>query len=142
MKELLKAVWGRIKSEIVNAACALVTVITIIVYAAYGATYNYFDLIVFYGLMLSLVCNVICVAVEAKWSNLFKPLSVMFMCVAFSLFFLNSVPVWADRLNNITMYGSRGTLVPVVFILVFELMVIVAGIVSCFLKDKGDKKNG
>ncbi len=56
------------------------------------------------------------------------------------LFFLNSYPVWADRLNNISMYGSRGTLVPVIALLVLMVAAIVAGIVSCFTQKEGKAK--
>ena len=63
-------------------------------------------------------------------------------CITFGmgLFFLNSYPVWADRLNNISMYGSRGTLVPVIALLVLMVAAIVAGIVSCFTQKEGKAK--
>ena len=57
-----------------------------------------------------------------------------------SLTLLNSYPVWADRLNNISMYGSRGTLVPVIALLVLMVAAIVAGIVSCFTQKEGKAK--
>ncbi|MFR1309401.1 MAG: hypothetical protein ACLSCO_11280 [Gallintestinimicrobium sp.] len=49
-------------------------------------------------------------------------------------FFLNSYPVWADRLNGIDMYGSRGTLLPVITILVLCFATAIIGIVSCFMR--------
>ena len=50
------------------------------------------------------------------------------------LFFLNSYPVCADRLNNITMYGARGSLVPVVAIILLCFVAAVLGIASCFTR--------
>ena len=63
-------------------------------------------------------------------------------CITFGmgLFFLNSYPVWADRLNNISMYGSRGTLLPVITLLVLMVAAIVVGIVSCFTQKEGKAK--
>lgn len=64
-------------------------------------------------------------------------------CLSFALglFFLNSFPVWADNLNGITMYASRGGLAPVVAIAAVMLACILAEIVSCFLsRGKGDAK--
>ena len=58
------------------------------------------------------------------------------LCVSFGvgLFFLNSYPVWADRLNNITMYGSRGTLFPVISIMILCFVTVIIEIVSCFTR--------
>lgn len=56
-------------------------------------------------------------ALAASACNL---LSVMCLSGAIALFFLNSFPVWADELNGITMYASRGGLPPVIVILILR----------------------
>ena len=83
-------------------------------FTVYGMVYDYFDTVVFLTLALGMV--------------------------GMGLFFLNSYPVWADRLNNISMYGSRGTLVPVITLLVLMVAAIVVGIVSCFTQKEGKAK--
>ena len=59
---------------------------------------------------------------------------VLLVSYGVGLFFLNSYPVWADRLNNITMYGARGSLVPVVAIILLCFAAAILGIASCFTR--------
>mgnify|MGYP001226784021 CR=1 FL=1 len=116
---------------IASQICALLGLVTLVIYGIYGLVYDYFDLVVFLTFTLGIVCAQGYVLVErSQFLNL-----VSVGCYAFGvgLFFLNSYPVWADRLNNITMYGSRGTLFPVILIIVLAFICILVEIVSCFL---------
>lgn len=106
--------------------------VTLIIFCIYGAVYDYFDTVVF----LTLVLGVVCAAGYALSSRLaaevLNLLAVVFVSFGVGLFFLNSYPVWADRLNNITMYGSRGTLFPVVTIMLLCFATVIIDVISCF----------
>lgn len=117
----------------IAALCgAAIAIITMIAFIIYGVTYDYFDTGVVILLILAAACGVAYALVDAKWSKMLNLLAVLLVGMAMGVFFLNSYYVWADRLNNIEMYGSRGTLVPVIAIIVMCVLSAVAFIVSCF----------
>lgn len=118
--------------------CALGSLLTLIVYAIYGAVYLYFDLVVFLALALGVVCAQGYVLCKARWGGLLNLVCVVCLSFGVGLFFLNSYPVWADRLNNISMYGSRGTLLPVVAIILLVFACVLIEIVSCFTANGKD----
>lgn len=124
-------------SEKLSRCCALLSLLTLVVYCVYGAMYDYFDIVVFLCLALAVVSAEAYVHLRGGPSELLNLLAVGLISFGVGLFFLNSYPVWADRLNNITMYGSRGTLVPVVAIMVLCFLAAWLGIVSCFTRKGG-----
>ena len=109
-------------------------------FTAYGLVYDYFDTVVFLTLALGMVGMAAYALVDRAWSELLNLAAVACITFGMGLCFLNSYPVWADRLNNISMYGSRGTLVPVITLLVLMVAAIVVGIVSCFTQKEGKAK--
>lgn len=109
-------------------------------FTVYGMVYDYFDTVVFLTLALGMVGMAAYALVDRAWSELLNLAAVAYITFGMGLFFLNSYPVWADRLNNISMYGSRGTLVPVITLLVLMVAAIVVGIVSCFTQKEGKAK--
>ena len=80
--------------------------------------YDYFDTVVSLTLALGVAGMAAYALADKVWSELLNLAAVACITFGMGLFFLNSYPVWADRLNNISMYGSRGTLVPVIALLV------------------------
>lgn len=124
------------KSMLSGILSAGFSVLTLIVFCIYGLVYDYFDLAVFLMLLAAAALMALYVLLQVKAAQLFNLISVFLISCSFALFFLNSYPVWADRLNNIKMYGSRGTLVPVILLIVMFLISTVTGIVSCFQKEK------
>ena len=106
----------------------------------YGMIYDYFDTVVSLTLALGVAGMAAYALADKVWSELLNLAAVACITFGMGLFFLNSYPVWADRLNNISMYGSRGTLVPVIALLVLMVAAIVAGIVSCFTQKEGKAK--
>lgn len=102
--------------------------------------YDYFDTVVSLTLALGVAGMAAYALADKVWSKLLNLAAVACITFGMGLFFLNSYPVWADRLNNISMYGSRGTLVPVIALLVLMVAAIVAGIVSCFTQKEGKAK--
>lgn len=108
--------------------------ITLVAFCIYGAVYDYFDIAVFLALTLGVVCAVGYVLVNHKAAEMLNLLAAISVSFAVGLFFLNSYPVWADRLNNISMYGSRGTLLPVVAIMVLSFVTVLIDVVSCFTR--------
>ena len=109
-------------------------------FTVYGMVYDYFDTVVFLTLALGMVGMAAYALVDRAWSELLNLAAVACITFGMGLVFLNSYPVWADRLNNISMYGSRGTLVPVITLLVLMVAAIVVGIVSCFTQKEGKAK--
>ena len=111
---------------------AVLGAVAFIIYVCYALIYQYFDLAVFaaYVIGIGLIVGYKCF--NTTITDFFNLLAVISFSFGLGLFFLNSYPVWADRLNNITMYGSRGTLFPVILIMVLTILAIIMGIGSCF----------
>lgn len=127
-----------LKNKTASAKLSLVSaginLITLIAFCIYGGIYEYFDSVVFLALILGVVCFVLYAMLDKLFAEILNLVGVFCVGFGLGLFFLNSYPVWADRLNNITMYGSRGTLVPVVIIILLCLVTALVGIVSCFTR--------
>ena len=121
-------------------AGAVLSAAALIGFTVYGMIYDYFDTVVSLTLALGVAGMAAYALADTVWSELLNLAAVACITFGMGLFFLNSYPVWADRLNNISMYGSRGTLVPVIALLVLMVAAIVAGIVSCFTQKEGKAK--
>lgn len=121
-------------SALASLLCAVLTVVTLVVYTAYGCEYHYFDIVVFAMYVLATVSAVGYSVWEKKLSQVLNLLAVVFLSFGLGQFFLNSYEVWADRLNGIEMYGSRGTLFPVISITILMCLAILVEIVSCFCR--------
>ena len=119
------------KLSVVGGALNL---ITLVFFCIYGVVYDYFDIVVFLTLALGVVCAVLYALMDNKVAEVLNLAAVLCVSFGVGLFFLNSYPVWADRLNNITMYGSRGTLFPVVSIMILCFVTVIIEIVSCFTR--------
>ena len=136
----MKTLLGKSLSARASLIGAALSLIALVVFIPYGIIYDYFD----GGVLLALAIGTAFATAYALWDNpvaeLFNVLAILFVTYGMGLFFLNSYPVWADRLNNITMYGSRGTLFPVVTIMLLCIASSVAGIVSCWTR-KGVTKS-
>ena len=125
-------------SSKLSQLCALLSLVTLVIYCIYGAMYDYFDLVVFLALALGVACAQSYVLYRGFGRGCLNLISVVCLSFGVGLFFLNSYPVWADRLNNIQMYGSRGTLVPVVAMMVLVFLCAIVEIISCFTLDGKD----
>lgn len=118
----------------VSLLSAALNLVTLVIFCIYGAVYDYFDTVVFLALALGVVCAVLYALMDNKVAEVLNLVAVLCVSFGVGLFFLNSYPVWADRLNNITMYGSRGTLFPVVSIMILCFVTVIIEIVSCFTR--------
>ena len=118
----------------VSLLSAALNLVTLVIFCTYGAVYDYFDTVVFAALALGVVCAVLYALMDNKVAEVLNLAAVLCVSFGVGLFFLNSYPVWADRLNNITMYGSRGTLSPVVAIMILCFVTVIIEIVSCFTR--------
>ena len=121
-------------SEKASLAAAVLDAVTLIAFCAYGMVYDYFDTVVFLMLALSAVCALCYTVLHTKLAELLNLASVFCVTFGLGLFFLNSYPVCADRLNHITMYGSRGTLVPVIAIMALCIVGAILATISCFTR--------
>lgn len=111
---------------------AALNVITLIAFCIYGMMYDYLDTVVLLTLLLGIVASAAYAFINSKAVELLNLVAIMCVSFGMGLFFLNSYPVWADRLNHISMYSSRGTLLPVITLLIMMVAVIMMDIVSCF----------
>ena len=118
----------------VSLLSAALNLVTLVIFCIYGAVYDYFDTVVFAALALGVVCAVLYALMDNKVAEVLNLVAVLCVSFGVGLFFLNSYPVWADRLNNITMYGARGSLVPVVAIILLCFATAILGIASCFTR--------
>lgn len=121
-------------------ACLLggaVNLVTLAAFCVYGIMYDYFDTVVLLTFLLGCVCAAGYLILGSRVAELLNLLAVLCVSFGLGLFFLNSYPVWADRLNNITMYASRGTLFPVISIMILCAVTVVLYIVSCFTGKEG-----
>ena len=125
---------GKSISAKLSLAAAAITLITLIVFVIYGAIYSYLDSVVILALALGVVCAAAYGLVNHKAVEFLNLVQVLLVSYGVGLFFLNSYPVWADRLNNITMYGARGSLVPGVAIILLCFAAAILGIASCFTR--------
>ena len=129
--DFIKSKSASAKLSLLSAALGLVT---LIIFCIYGVVYDYFDIVVFLTLALGVVCAAGYAMLSARGAELLNLAAVLLVTFGVGLFFLNSYPVWADRLNNISMYGSRGTLFPVILIMVLCFVTVFVEIASCFTR--------
>ena len=115
-------------------AGAVLSAAALIGFTVYGMIYDYFDTVVSLTLALGVAGMAAYALADKVWSELLNLAAVACITFGMGLFFLNSYPVWADRLNNITMYGARGSLVPVVAIILLCFATAILGIASCFTR--------
>ena len=125
---------GKSISAKLSLIAAALNLITLIAFVIYGTIYSYMDSVVVLSLLLSTVCGGVYALVDRKAAEFLNLAQVILVSYGVGLFFLNSYPVWADRLNNITMYGARGSLVPVVDVILLCFATAILGIASCFTR--------
>ena len=130
---------GKSIGRFVSLIAAVCAVACLIGYTVYGVTYDYFDALAFLCLLFAAAAGFAYFFTQSENALLRRVLAflnvvmVVFFALAFAIMVKNSIYVWADELNNITMYGSRGGLAPVIALIVAFAVVLVAAIVSCFL---------
>ncbi len=125
-------------SEILCFIGGALSLITLVIYLVYSLIYDYFDYIVVIGLALGVLSAVGYLMIKGKVSEFLNLFGVVVISYSLGIFFLNSFPVWADRLNHIDMYGARGSLVPVVIIMLLLIFAILFTIASCFSRREAE----
>ena len=123
-------------SRKISGIISVVGLVALAAYIVYGVVFDYLDSVVCLFMGAGIVLNALHFWLDARMAGTCNLLGVMCCSGAIALFFLNSYPVWADELNGITMYASRGGLPPMIAILVLLFAIAVAGIVSCFIPVK------
>ena len=128
------------KSRKMSRIGSLIGAVVLIIFCIYGAVYQYFDTVVVLGMALGIVFSELYIHLNGRLSQCLNVVSVFMSSFSLGLFFLNSYPVWADRVNHISMYSSRGTLFPVITIMALSVAGIVFEIISCFNGSEEGKK--
>lgn len=139
MNEIRNKLHSNGLSRNISLFTCLAGLITLVAYCIYGAVFDYFDTVVCGFLVLAIVLDAVHFFAAGGAASACNLLSVMCLSGAIALFFLNSFPVWADELNGITMYASRGGLPPVIAILILLFASVLTEIVSCFIPAKEGK---
>ena len=119
-------------SGLMSLAGAGIAVATLVAFCIYGVVYDYFDTGVVGALLIGAACGCVYTLCDGKWTKMLNLAAILVDGIGLGVFFLNSYYVWADRLNHIEMYGARGTLTPVIFIIVLFVLSILAYTASCF----------
>lgn len=129
------------KPNKLRLTAAALSAVSLVAFTIYGMVFDYFDTFVFGGLALAAVLYTISGIGKGggKLAGAILPVGVLSVAAAEALFFVNSFPVWADEVNGITMYNSRGGLVPVVGLLILLLASAITGIVASFKASKEGK---
>lgn len=128
------------KSKKMSRIGSLIGVVVLIIFCIYGAVYQYFDTVVVLGMILGIVFSELYIHLKGRGAQCLNVVSVLASSFSLGLFFLNSYPVWADRVNHISMYSSRGTLFPVITIMALSIAGIVFEIISCFTGSEEEKR--
>lgn len=111
---------------------SLIGAVVLAIFCIYGMVYQYFDTVVVLGMILGIAFSELYIHLKGKAAQCLNVMSVLSSSFSLGLFFLNSYPVWADRVNHISMYSSRGTLFPVITIMALSIAGIIFEIISCF----------
>ena len=127
------------KPNRLRLTAAVLSAVSLAAFTVYGLVFNYFDTFVFGGLALAAVLYAFAGLSKGKLADAALPAGVLSVAAAEALFFVNSFPVWADEVNGITMYNSRGGLVPVIGLLVLLLASAITGIAASFKASKEGK---
>lgn len=125
---------GKSLSAKLCLAGGAVDLLALAAFCVYGAVYSYLDIVVILALALGAVCAAGYAFVDHKATEFLNLVQILLVSYGVGLFFLNSYPVWADRLNNITMYGARGGLAPVIAIMLMCFVSVFLAIGSCFTR--------
>lgn len=129
------------KPDKLRLTAAALSAVSLVAFTIYGLVFNYFDTFVLGGLALAAVLYAFSGIGKGsrKLADAALPVGVLSVAAAEALFFVNSFPVWADEVNGITMYNSRGGLVPVIGLLILLLASAITGIVASFKASKEGK---
>lgn len=125
---------GKSMSAKLCLAGGAIDLLALAAFCVYGAVYSYLDLVVILALALGAACAAGYALVDHKATEFLNLVQVLLVSYGIGLFFLNSYPVWADRLNDITMYGARGGLAPVIAIMLMCFASVFLAIGSCFTR--------
>lgn len=121
---------------------ALYSVICLVAYTVYGAVYDYFDIAVFLSMIFAIAAGFVYSLLRSdnkivgKILDFLNVIMAALLAIGFAVMIKNSIYVWADELNGIKMFGSRGGLAPVVALIAMFVVALVAEIVTCFFRDE------
>lgn len=132
-----KLLLGHSVQDYISLGAGVLTLVILISYIIYGNVYDYFDVVVFFDFLIASASSIAYFFLSDKapfrFLNLLSSLALGF---GFGFFFDNSFPVWADNTMHITMYASRGGLGPVIYIMVMNIIAMIATIVCCFMNEE------
>lgn len=132
---------GRSAGAYVILAAAVLYLAALVGWIVYASIYSYFNAATLVFTVLAVACAVAAFIAERRSLSFLRLAAVVFAVLGFAFFAYMSMPVWQDELSGFKMYGSRGTLAPVIALFVLFLVGCIIGIVSCFMKEKEKTAN-
>lgn len=124
---------GKRATSILNLACAVLLVVTGVVYFVSTSGANAFNSAVLVALLAAAACAAVFALVDAKVADLGNLAAAGLVAYALAQFLVNSISVLTDMLTGISMFsgGADGSyIIPLVVLMGVALVV---EIVSCFM---------
>ena len=123
-----------------NLINVLLAAISIIVYSTKAVALNEFSTTAVIYLVISMVCCVVYATANFRLADILNLAAAVFMTLAIGNLAIDSINIFADGLNGITMFGTSGEIGHIVSALFIMAVMLAAEIVSCFMgRDKIDE---
>ena len=135
--------FGKRISGFINLINILLAVISIIIYSVKAVPLKEFSTVVVVCLVFAIVCCAIYAAADFRIADILNLAAAVFMTIALAKLIIDSINIFADGLNGITMFGTSGEIGHIVKAAVIMAVMLIAEIISCFMsrdrKDSGIK---
>lgn len=140
----VKDFWfGKRISGFINLINILLAVISIIIYSVKAAPLKEFSTAVVVYLVFAIVCCAVYAVADFRVADILNLAAAVFMTIALAKLIIDSINIFADGLNGITMFGTSGEIGHIVKAAVIMAVMLIAEIISCFMsrdrKDSGIK---
>lgn len=116
-----------------NLACAVLMVVTAIVYYVQTTAVSNFNSTVVVLLLAGAACAVVFALVPAKVAELGNLAAVGLVAAALAQLLINSINTFADVLSGITMFGSSGGIDYIIMLASLMAVALVIEIITCFM---------
>lgn len=124
---------GKRPSNFINLACAVLLVVTAIVYGVNTSAAGSFNATVVVCLVLAAVCAAAFALVDAKVADLGNLVAVGLVAYALATFIINSISILTDMLTGISMFSGGADGSYIIPLAVLMGIALVIEIVSCFM---------
>ncbi len=125
--------FGKRISGFINIINILLAVISIIIYSVKAVPLKEFSTAVVVCLALAVICCAVYAVADIRIADILNLAAAIFMTIALANLIIDSINIFADGLNGITMFGTSGEIGHIVKAAVIMSVMLIAEIVSCFM---------